>query len=104
MEQYLTECLTPRNFDFDILNWWKLNAIKFPTLSKMARDILTIPMSTVSNDTSVFSAGTESCTLDDYRSSLHPKTLEALVCAKDWLQYSPAATKAPSATPIKAGE
>jgi len=96
LEQYLDESLTPRIQEFDILDWWKLNTVKFPTLSKMARDILAIPMSMVSSGTSIFSAGTGSRMLDDYRSSLRPEIVEAIVCAKDWLQYSAPATEAPS--------
>ncbi|CAO2207686.1 unnamed protein product [Urochloa humidicola] len=102
LEQYLDESLTPRIQEFDILNWWKLNTVKFPTLSKMARDILAIPMSMVSSGSSIFTAGTGSHMLDDYRSSLRPEIVEALVCAKDWLQYSPATTEAPSSTLVKA--
>ncbi|CAO2203004.1 unnamed protein product [Urochloa humidicola] len=101
LEQYLDESLTPRIQEFDILNWWKLNTVKFPTLSKMARDILAIPMSMVSSGSSIFAAGTGSRMLDDYRSSLRPETVEALVCAKDWLQYSPVATEAPSSSLVK---
>ncbi|CAN6281523.1 unnamed protein product [Urochloa humidicola] len=102
LEQYLEESLTPRIPEFDILNWWKLNTLKFPTLSKMARDILAIPMSMVSSGSSIFSAGTGNRMLDDYRSSLRPEIVEALVCAKDWLQYSPAVTDAPGSAMVKA--
>ncbi|CAM0913757.1 unnamed protein product [Alopecurus aequalis] len=92
LEQYLDESLTPRIQEFDILNWWKLNTLRFPTLSRMARDILAIPMSMVTDGSSIFSAGTGSRMLDDYRSSLRPEIVEALVCAKDWLPYAATAT------------
>ncbi|BAF18359.1 zinc finger BED domain-containing protein RICESLEEPER 3 isoform X1 [Oryza sativa Japonica Group] len=102
LEQYLEEALMPRIQDFEILEWWKLNTIKFPTLSKMARDVLAIPMSMVSSGSSIFSAtATGSQMLDDYRSSLRPETVEALFCAKDWLQYPPATTEAPSTALVK---
>jgi hypothetical protein len=101
LEQYLDESLTPRMQEFDILHWWKLNTVKFPTLSRMARDILAIPMSMVSSGSSIFSAGTASHMLDDYRSSLRPEIVEALVCGKDWLQYSSASTEAPSSALVK---
>ncbi|KAG5248571.1 zinc finger BED domain-containing protein [Salix suchowensis] len=84
LDQYLEESLLPRVHEFDVLGWWKLNRLKYPTLSKMAVDILSIPMSTVAPD-SVFD--TENRRIDSYRSSLRPVTLEALVCAKDWLQH-----------------
>ncbi|TYI22995.1 hypothetical protein ES332_A06G135800v1 [Gossypium tomentosum] len=84
LDQYLEESLLPRVQDFDILGWWKLNRTKYPTLSRMASDILSMPFSTVGPD-SVFD--TERKKMDNYLSSLRPVTLEALICAKDWLQY-----------------
>ncbi len=84
LDQYLEESLLPRVQEFDVLGWWKLNKMKYPTLSKMARDILSIPVSTAGSD-SVFD--TTSKEMDRYRSSLRPETVEALICAKDWMQY-----------------
>ncbi|CAL5327640.1 unnamed protein product [Camellia sinensis] len=84
LDQYLEESLLPRVQEFDVLGWWKLNRLKYPTLSKMASDILSIPVSTVSPD-SVFD--TVKKKMDSYQTSLRPMTLEALICAKDWLQY-----------------
>ncbi|KAL2929727.1 Zinc finger BED domain-containing protein DAYSLEEPER [Bienertia sinuspersici] len=83
LDQYLEESLLPRIQDFDVLGWWKLNKLKYPTLSKMARDILSVPLSTVPVD-SVFDTSVKE--MDSYRCSLRPETLEALICAKDWLQ------------------
>ncbi|XP_021639696.2 zinc finger BED domain-containing protein DAYSLEEPER [Hevea brasiliensis] len=88
LDQYLEESLLPRVHEFDVLGWWKLNKLKYPTLSKMAADILSVPISTVAPD-SVFDTGSKK--IDSYRSSLRPVTLEALVCAKDWLQYGSSA-------------
>ncbi|KAJ7978967.1 zinc finger BED domain-containing protein DAYSLEEPER-like [Quillaja saponaria] len=87
LDQYLDESLLPRVPDFDVLGWWKLNKLKYPTLSKMARDILTVPVSTVPSDSIFDTKGKE---MDQYRSSLRPETVEALVCAKDWMQYGSA--------------
>ena len=50
---------------YDILNWWNWNASNYPILSKMARDILAIPISTVASE-SAFS--TRGCILDAFRS------------------------------------
>ncbi|KAJ7951913.1 zinc finger BED domain-containing protein DAYSLEEPER-like [Quillaja saponaria] len=83
LDQYLEESLLPRVPEFNILSWWKLNRLNYPTLSRMASDILSIPISTLSSD-SVFD--TELRNLDSHRSSLRPATLEALICAKDWSQ------------------
>lgn len=92
LDQYLEESLLPRVQEFDVLGWWKLNRMKYPTLSRMASDILSIPVSTVAPD-SVFE--TEIKKVDTYWSSLRPVTLEALVCAKDWLQHG-SSTQTPS--------
>ncbi|CAN0876089.1 Zinc finger BED domain-containing protein RICESLEEPER 2 [Linum grandiflorum] len=70
---------------FDVLGWWKLNAFKCPVLSEMAKDILAVPISTVAS-VSCFSTGGR--VLDDFRSSLTPAIVEALICAEDWLRTS----------------
>ncbi|KAK1437459.1 hypothetical protein QVD17_03250 [Tagetes erecta] len=82
LDQYLEESLLPRVHEFDVIGWWKLNKVKYPTLSKMARDILTIPVSSVGQE-SVFEPGRKE--MDRYRCSLRAETVEALICAKDWL-------------------
>lgn len=47
----------------------------------MARDLLAIPVSTVASE-SAFSTGGR--VLDRFRSSLTPRTVEALICTQDW--------------------
>lgn len=79
---YLEEDVEEDSESFDVLDWWKRHAQKFPVLSSMARDFLAIPLSTVSSE-SAFSCGGR--ILGDTRSSLTPEMLEALICAKDWL-------------------
>ncbi|CAA0806372.1 Zinc finger BED domain-containing protein DAYSLEEPER [Striga hermonthica] len=84
LDVYLKEStLVVEKDDFDILRWWKLNQSRFPILSCFARDVLAIPISTVASE-SAFSTGGR--VLDDYRSSLTPKIVEALICAQDWLK------------------
>lgn len=81
---YLEESVLPRVQDFDVLGWWRQNRSKYPILSKMAVDILSIPVSTVAAD-DVFD--TSNRKVDSHRSNLKPETLEALICTKDWMQY-----------------
>lgn len=95
IDQYLEESIIPRRHDFDVLNWWRVNRSRYPTLSRLASDVLSIPLSTVPSE-SVFKSGERK--MDSYLSSLRPKTLQALICAKDWLQHA-STTVSPSETP-----
>ncbi|XP_055961537.1 zinc finger BED domain-containing protein RICESLEEPER 2-like [Mercurialis annua] len=83
LDIYLSEAVVANDPHFDILRWWKLNSERFPVLSRMARDILAVPVSTVASE-SAFSTGGR--VLDDFRSCLTPKIVEALVCTQDWLR------------------
>ncbi|KAL0423628.1 UNVERIFIED_CONTAM: putative AC transposase [Sesamum radiatum] len=83
LDKYLGEDLEVFQKEFDILNWWKVNSHRFPILSKIARDILAVPVSTVASE-SAFSTGGR--VLDAFRSSLSPKIVQALICAQDWLR------------------
>ncbi|KAL0316336.1 UNVERIFIED_CONTAM: putative AC transposase [Sesamum radiatum] len=82
LDMYLEESLLPRARDFDILNWWKTNGVKFPTLQKMARDILAIPVSTVASESAFSSSGK---LINPHRNRLHHTTVEALMYSRRWL-------------------
>ncbi|XP_052483295.1 zinc finger BED domain-containing protein RICESLEEPER 3-like [Gossypium raimondii] len=47
LDKYLAEANEEFVEDFDILLWWKVNSLRFPTLSKIARDVLAILLTTV---------------------------------------------------------
>ncbi|KAG8390680.1 hypothetical protein BUALT_Bualt01G0108800 [Buddleja alternifolia] len=83
LEEGLYVCKEDSDSDFNALDWWKANTLKFRTLSSMAHDILSIPITTVASE-SAFSAGGR--VLDQYRSSLNAETVQALVCTGDWLR------------------
>lgn len=85
LDKYFSEYNEEDNKGFDILKYWKGNAKRFPILSRMARDLLAIPISTVASE-SAFSTGGR--VLDDFRSSLTPTMVERLVCASDWIRGS----------------
>ncbi|KAG6606814.1 Zinc finger BED domain-containing protein DAYSLEEPER, partial [Cucurbita argyrosperma subsp. sororia] len=93
LDRYLEEELFPKSQEFDVLSWWRLNRYRYPTLSKMAYDILSMPVSTVPHD-SVFD--TEIQRIDSYRRSLPPAILEALICTRDWLRYGSLLSPSPS--------
>ena len=57
---------------FDIMKWWKSHESTFLVISKMARDLLTPPLSTVASE-SAFSIA--SSMIRDRRTSLIPKII-----------------------------
>ena len=86
LDEYLSE--KPKNLshadeEFDVLGWWKFNSVRFPVLSELARDVLAMPISTVASE-SAFSTGGR--ILNDFRSSLTPRIVEALLCSQDWIR------------------
>lgn len=71
--------------DFNFLNRWKASSERYPIVSRIARDVLAIPTSTVASE-SIFSTGGR--VLDCYRSSLSAKTAESLICGQQWLRLT----------------
>ena len=75
-------CLTAHWIDED---WTYQNGCQFKVLSLIARDVLAMPVSTVSSE-SAFSTGGR--VISEYRSSLSPNTVQALICTQNWLSPS----------------
>ncbi|KAL6603883.1 hypothetical protein ACP70R_044244 [Stipagrostis hirtigluma subsp. patula] len=72
--------------EFEILTWWKVNSNKYPMLSKLAKDVLAVPVSTVASESAFSTSGR---VISSFRSSLSPKMVESLICAQSWLRNSP---------------
>lgn len=85
LEKYLREPLVDRKQfpKLDVLDYWKSNVTTYPELSQMARDILSIPITTVASE-SAFSHGGR--VIGKFRSSILPKNAEAILCGRDWLE------------------
>uniref|UniRef100_A0A803MZP9 BED-type domain-containing protein n=1 Tax=Chenopodium quinoa TaxID=63459 RepID=A0A803MZP9_CHEQI len=82
LDHYLEEDAYPESEGFDILKFWHIE-LKYPTLQKIAKDILAIPASTVASE-SAFSMGGR--VISPHRSRLHANTVEALMCLQNWIQ------------------
>ncbi|KAK2656700.1 hypothetical protein Ddye_009752, partial [Dipteronia dyeriana] len=67
--------------EFDLLLWWKTYTYRYPVLSHLARDVLVIPVSTVSSE-QAFS--TSRRIIEPRRSCLSPEMVEVLTCLRDW--------------------
>ena len=57
LDKYFAEnCEGRKDVNFDVLFWWKTNSDRYQVLSKMARDVLAVPVSTIASE-SAFSIG-----------------------------------------------
>ncbi|XP_066341356.1 zinc finger BED domain-containing protein DAYSLEEPER-like [Miscanthus floridulus] len=66
--------------DFDLLLWWRDHKLTFPILSIMARDIISVPVSTISSESCFSLIGR---IIEEWRRRLSPETMEMLICIKD---------------------
>ncbi|XP_070003136.1 zinc finger BED domain-containing protein DAYSLEEPER-like [Nicotiana tabacum] len=84
LDLYLEEHVLVRkgNENLDVLIFWKDNRSKYPELSLMARDLLSIPISTVASE-STFSVGGRA--IGKFQSFILPENAEAKLCSRDWI-------------------
>uniref|UniRef100_A0ACD5W6G1 Uncharacterized protein n=1 Tax=Avena sativa TaxID=4498 RepID=A0ACD5W6G1_AVESA len=81
LDLYLEEASLPRTQELDIINWWKVSGSRFPTLQKLARDILPIPITSVASECAFSTSGR---VLSAHHSRLTPNMAEALMCMQAW--------------------
>jgi hypothetical protein len=77
LDLYLEELTLRRTQKLDIIHWWEYAGIKYPTLRKIAQDIMAIPVTTVTSEY-VFSIGGR--IISSHQSRLAPKIVEGLMC------------------------
>nr|KAJ0197933.1 hypothetical protein LSAT_V11C700376070 [Lactuca sativa] len=85
LRTYLKENIVNYKKDFSILGWWRVNAIRFPTIARMAKDILAIQISSVASESAFSTCGR---VVSEYRTSLSTLIVEALLCTQDWVRKS----------------
>jgi hypothetical protein len=66
--------------DFDILSWWREYKTTYPILSILAKDVLTVPVSTISSESAFSLTGR---IIEERRRSLGSSMVEVLTCLKD---------------------
>ena len=69
--------------DFNILNWWHEHKLSYPILSILARDVMTVPVSTISSESAFSMTGR---IIEERRRRLGPEVVEMLALIKDWEQ------------------
>ncbi|XP_071927557.1 zinc finger BED domain-containing protein RICESLEEPER 2-like [Coffea arabica] len=70
------------NFSYDHAKW-KGERLRFPILSRIAADILSVPITTVASE-STFNAGSR--VINDRRASMSVETVQMLLCGNDWIR------------------
>ncbi|KAL5837584.1 hypothetical protein ACOSQ3_014753 [Xanthoceras sorbifolium] len=66
---------------FDILRWWRTHYSNYHVLSIMARDLLTLVLSTVTSESAF---GADDRTMTNRRSRMAANSLEVVMCIRDW--------------------
>lgn len=79
LTQYLSE--PPAPIPTDVLEWWKVNSTRYPRLSLMARDFLTVQATSVAPEELFCSKGDE---IDKQRICMPHETAQALLCIRSW--------------------
>ncbi|XP_074271769.1 zinc finger BED domain-containing protein DAYSLEEPER-like [Silene latifolia] len=69
----------------DLLGWWRHQSKTLPVMSAMAKDFLSIQVSSVASERAF---STAKRVLDDKRTSMRSDTLRMCMCYKDWMDVS----------------
>ena len=69
--------------DLDILSWWHEHKQSYHVLSILAKDVLTVPVSTISSESTFSLTGR---VLEERRRRLTSDMVEIITCLKDWHQ------------------
>ncbi|PHU21007.1 GDSL esterase/lipase EXL1 [Capsicum chinense] len=83
LKYYLRTAPEDRRRWINTLDLCRSNETQYPVLSRLARDILNVPMSTVASE-SAFSQRRQQ--LGDNRHSLGSNAMNVLVCLRDWIR------------------
>ena len=77
--------ITEFDESFSVLSWWRDHKRTYPILSILTKDVLTVPVSTVSSESAFSLCGR---LIEERRRSLTSEHVEMLSLVKDWEQAS----------------
>ncbi|XP_010465758.1 PREDICTED: zinc finger BED domain-containing protein RICESLEEPER 1-like isoform X2 [Camelina sativa] len=83
LDSYLKEPVMEWNKDFKALDWWREESQKYPILSRVARDILSIPISCATSWDAYVVFKREP---PEFVLSMEPELANAMMCSKKWLR------------------
>ena len=83
LSSYLNSDSVSFEQELNILSWWQTQKVSYPVLSILARDVLTVPVSTVSSESAFSLSGR---IIEERRTSLSNEMVEVLMTVKDWEQ------------------
>jgi hypothetical protein len=78
-----SDTVTQFEDDFSVLAWWHEHKLTYPVLSVLARDVMTVPVSTISSESAFSTTGR---IIEERRRRLTPDMVEMLTLVKDWEQ------------------
>jgi hypothetical protein len=76
-----TDPVSEYDDDFNILSWWRDHRRAYPVLSILAKDVMTMSVSTISSE-SIFSLVGR--VIEERRRSLTSDMVQMMSCLKDW--------------------
>lgn len=83
LDFYLEEPVLPWIEDFDIISWWRASSSKYPILSRVARDLLAIPISIVTSNDAYHTTARQ---IEWNLMSSGRDIMGALMCTRSWNQ------------------
>jgi hypothetical protein len=76
-----SDCVVQYDEEFNLLNWWHEHKRTYLVLSLLSRDVLTVPASTISSESTFSLAGR---VIEERLRQLTSEMVEVLSCLKDW--------------------
>ncbi|CAL8079587.1 unnamed protein product [Prunus armeniaca] len=82
LDCYLEQPVLPHSQGFNALAWWRTASANYPTLSRMARDFLAIPVSFATLSEAYYTVPKPA---DEHIVCLKPDLMNALMCTRSWV-------------------